>query len=241
MLKCKKILLSLLLCITLFSVSCFATTMSESEIKSYFDNNSDLYVATTIFTVNDGLDAIVDYAENHNITLSDNYICNLYDESDEWLFEYYDLGNETIDSISLEYSNLILSLTGEVDYYRYSLDSAYFGGVSNVSNIVIRNTNDSDDGYLGNTFDTVFTYSSNVIFTEPSSPSPSPSGIFVGILATMTYILASITTVMNSLVQVDLILFVILASLCISIIYFVVKLLKGFTGNKLVSGKKKRK
>ena len=233
MLKCKKILLSLLLCITLFSVSCFATTMTENEIKSSFNENvSEFYNSSLDTSVVSSLNTVATtYFTNNNVSLSDNYLKYVYYLDDTYYLVYWDFGDNVIESCNY-YSYFSLHTDDFVPFYEFTSNG--LGNSDTDMEIAIYGE------VLFNTFDTVFTYSSDSIFAEPSSPSPSPSGIFAGILATMTYILASITIVMNSLVQVDLILFVILASLCISIIYFVVKLLKGFTGNKLVSGKKRK-
>ena len=239
MLKYKKILLSLLLCITLFSVSCFATTMTESEIKSAF---TDLVDDSTIWLLEDldsselsyNSSAMSEYLEENSI--SGPYIQYVTNIGGGTGLMYIDLGSSTISSIFYNDGAYFTFSSPVTAYYVESVASDDdWGSVYQYSNY-----NNQVTGVISNNFDTAFTYSSNAIFTEPSTPSPSPSGIFAGILATMTYILSSITTVMNSLVQVDLILFVILASLCISIIYFVIKLLKGFTGNKLVSGKKRK-
>jgi len=250
MLKLKKIIISLLLCISIFATCCFATTMSEADIKSYF---ADYFTDGEFDTrINDGYDislseqlqAMYTYLDNNDVDYS-SYIY-WYDYDDGRTLNFLSLGLATIDSISGAYDSgdsnyhIIIYLTDTVERYRnqceddsrpMQLSDDYVSSIDLVSRASL----------TGSTFDTVFTYSNNDIFTNPSSPTPTPGNLFTGILETMTYILGSITIVMNSLIQVDLILFVILASLTISIIYFVVKLLKGFTGNKLVSGKKKRK
>lgn len=243
----KKFLLSFSLCLILLTGCVFATTMTQNEIVSDF--NSDITeLSPDIFDNSDFDMSVIDQINislsDYDLELSDinNYIYFvLYNENNVSRDLYfYDLGNSTIDSYTYSASGFTFNTTGNINVYTsyvYSDDTDINNLTkTQVSNIFVPIV---EQQFTGLSFNSVFTISGNNIFTE--SGGGDDSGIFAGILATMTFVLGSITTVMNSLIQIDLILFVILASLTITIIYFVVKLLKGFTGNKLLSGKKKRK
>ena len=66
------------------------------------------------------------------------------------------------------------------------------------------------------------------------------AAIITALGTVMTAILGYIPDVLTAIMGTDMFAFVIYASIVISVIYFVVRLLKGFTGNKLVGGRKRR-
>lgn len=255
MLKFKKILLSLSLCLILLTGSVFATTMTESEIKSSFND----WVSDNSFTVLDTSEYQTTDEEVYNYLINEfdinatNYIYWFDSGSHARRIVYIDLGNNKLEScvvnnvyddedptylisttFTFNFSGSVNIYTGG-NYYDDDIDALETNSYSS-SSFQLYDSGNNLSFVGGLTFSNIFNISSNSIFAD----SDSSSNIFAGILETMTFVLASITTVMGALTQVDLILFVILASLCISIIYFVVKLLKGFTGNKLVSGKKRK-
>ena len=153
MLRFKKILLSLILCLILLAGSVFATTMSESDIKSFFNTNysEEITVDSSLYyNFNDIYGVVSDIAEEDEMVLTNNYIVFVYDDSGYGYFEYYDMGNYTVDSIFDSYGNPLFSLTGNVNKY-YGYCSA--GNVS-VEQVTATNVIDFNllRTYKGNTF-----------------------------------------------------------------------------------------
>ena len=129
----KRILCIFLSLIFVFStVCCFATTMSESEIKSTFNDYIDTYSDGEYYWQDDGNDTGWLYSKNqqlafiqNNINGSDNYIYYFADDSAGRGLHYYDLNNSTIYSVFYDDEDNLIFLylsSSCTQYYNSILD-----------------------------------------------------------------------------------------------------------------------
>ena len=66
------------------------------------------------------------------------------------------------------------------------------------------------------------------------------AAIITDIGTVLAGLVANIPTVVTAIMGVDILAYMIYASIGLALIYFVVRLVKSFTGNKLGGGRKKR-
>lgn len=66
------------------------------------------------------------------------------------------------------------------------------------------------------------------------------ASIITDIGTVLTGLVGNIPTVVTAIMGVDIIAYMIYASVALALIYFVVRLVKGFTGNKLGGGRRRK-